>query len=373
MRSVNKQFEAALFHFFGISILVISQFITPSFATSFDCRKASSYPEKTICADKELSVLDDALAKAYGQALPAKSSLAGEQRLWLKQRNACSDRDCLVSQYRGRLAELARQANEGERVCKQLAYKDLIEGRVGLNDESDEQQLGDLCDSSVKKCESSEPSFDIARFREMGLDVAQEPLSSLIKSSYAVSASMVDVNNDGIPDLRLRQVAGTASCQGNNFFIGTKDKTYQAATGQIFEDKLTELCGDDSVVFAQRGAVTYTVALGTPNSTVYLGRPDGTFIQHCIFGELPWTKEQERVAELIRKNYPDAFENAVLLRPTLEAIPFDNFKPFANKGDKVWKVVISCNIWNRANGLFMVHPKTHEIQVVISPYESSCN
>lgn len=373
MRSVKKQFEAALFNLLCISIVAISQFITPSFAASFDCRKAVSYTEKTICADEELSGLDDALAKAYSQALPVKPSLVGEQRLWLKQRDACRNRDCLGAQYHDRLAELARQANEGEMVCKQLAFKDLIEGRVGLDNESDEQQLGDLCDSSVRKCELPEPVFDIARFRAMGLDIKQEPLSSLLENGYAVSASMVDLNNDGIPDLRLRQVAGTAVCQSNDIFMGTKDQTYQAATWQKFLEKLSGLCGDGGVVFAQRGAVTYTVVLGSPNSTVYRGNPDGSFTQHCTFGEMPWTKEQERVAELIRKKYPDALDNAWMHRPTLEAIPFDNFKPFANKGDKVWKVVISCNIWSRANGLFMVHPKTHEIQVVISPYESSCN
>jgi uncharacterized protein len=81
------------------------------FGASFDCAKASNLVEKTICADKQLSALDETLAVAYKKA----ASIAGEaqavkvrQRAWLnEERNKCQDATCLNSAYTKRLAELS--------------------------------------------------------------------------------------------------------------------------------------------------------------------------------------------------------------------------------------------------------------------------
>jgi len=61
-------------------------------AASFDCKKAATALEKTICADAELSKLDSRLADDYAVALnvmkdPGK--LKVEQRDWLKKRDRC--------------------------------------------------------------------------------------------------------------------------------------------------------------------------------------------------------------------------------------------------------------------------------------------
>lgn len=80
-------------------------------APSFDCAKAKSGTEKSICADNTLADADSALATAY-RALTAAhpdeaASLKESQRGFLKDRDACLTQkaatDCLLGRYRQRL------------------------------------------------------------------------------------------------------------------------------------------------------------------------------------------------------------------------------------------------------------------------------
>ncbi|MFJ2456548.1 lysozyme inhibitor LprI family protein [Pseudomonas protegens] len=56
-------------------------------AASFDCSKASSFPEKAICRDGYLSGLDDWLARSYKTALEVNpdqdDAVRQSQREWL--------------------------------------------------------------------------------------------------------------------------------------------------------------------------------------------------------------------------------------------------------------------------------------------------
>lgn len=91
-------------------------------AASFDCAKASTKVEKAICADEELSKLDEDLGKAYSEALPKApdpESLKQQQKQWLRERNKCSDTACLKQAYQTRLSTLVKapttaQTNEAE-------------------------------------------------------------------------------------------------------------------------------------------------------------------------------------------------------------------------------------------------------------------
>lgn len=81
-------------------------------AAGFDCSKASTAVEKTICADAALSNLDERLAQFYESALArlgdATQCLRQHQRNWLRHvRNQCSDADCLRNAYLERLSELS--------------------------------------------------------------------------------------------------------------------------------------------------------------------------------------------------------------------------------------------------------------------------
>ncbi len=83
-------------------------------AASFDCNKAATFIEKTICKNSELSKLDEAMAKNYkGELTEAVDfkygkgyidSVINEQRSWLKfQRNTCKESDCLEREYKERV------------------------------------------------------------------------------------------------------------------------------------------------------------------------------------------------------------------------------------------------------------------------------
>ena len=90
-------------------------------AASFDCDKASTQVEKTICSDPELSKLDEELSAAYTTSTSdtARADQSRrEQRRWLAQRNACPDRACIKAAYQVRLQALrsAQSPPEGVRV-----------------------------------------------------------------------------------------------------------------------------------------------------------------------------------------------------------------------------------------------------------------
>jgi uncharacterized protein len=80
-------------------------------AASFDCEKAASKIEKLVCADDELSKLDETLSKTYQQALARsgddKQQEIEEQRKWLKTNHAiCEDVACIKERYLKRIHDL---------------------------------------------------------------------------------------------------------------------------------------------------------------------------------------------------------------------------------------------------------------------------
>lgn len=93
---------------------VISWFValTAAHAASFDCSKAKSKVEKTICSTPEISGLDDQLAARYGAALKSLTPEGGQvlkkgQVAWLRYVNIiCGDAECLAGAYRDRLKDL---------------------------------------------------------------------------------------------------------------------------------------------------------------------------------------------------------------------------------------------------------------------------
>jgi len=81
-----------------------------AWSASFDCSKAQSSIEKTVCADGELSQLDSKLSEAYQKTLKGSSdpdAIKAAQKDWLRnQRNTCKDQACLLVAYHGRLSAL---------------------------------------------------------------------------------------------------------------------------------------------------------------------------------------------------------------------------------------------------------------------------
>lgn len=97
---------------FGMLLAVsLSSGALASAGPSFPCDKAQSRVEKAICADAELSGLDEHLGRYYAggrQALAdAAECFTANQRQWLRTvRDACADPACLKAAYLARLSEL---------------------------------------------------------------------------------------------------------------------------------------------------------------------------------------------------------------------------------------------------------------------------
>jgi uncharacterized protein YecT (DUF1311 family) len=90
--------------------IALSLFATFTHAASFDCAKASTFIEKAICSDTQLSELDDSLLQSYKKAMANTfdaESLKAQQKAWLMNvRNKCQDSTCLIHTYNERLAAL---------------------------------------------------------------------------------------------------------------------------------------------------------------------------------------------------------------------------------------------------------------------------
>lgn len=84
-------------------------------APSFDCAKASSPAEKTICSSLQLASFDRSVNWSYEVARDdakdagnGMSKLAAEQRAWLRKRDACgANAACLLTAMKRRLEELS--------------------------------------------------------------------------------------------------------------------------------------------------------------------------------------------------------------------------------------------------------------------------
>lgn len=97
-----------------IPILALTIFLTNTnwvIAAGFDCTKASTNIEKTICSNETLSKLDDQntqLFKQYKSASKDLNLIVQDQRDWLKHtRNSCQDASCLETEYGKRNAYLS--------------------------------------------------------------------------------------------------------------------------------------------------------------------------------------------------------------------------------------------------------------------------
>ena len=114
--------ESVVWKLIGVKIILVIPLLIPGelSAASFDCNRAETQIEKMICAEAELSKLDEDLAGAYAIALEnrsqsdTKEALKNDQKTWLKERNTCGDTSCVKSSYVNRLAALAKLPGKSE-------------------------------------------------------------------------------------------------------------------------------------------------------------------------------------------------------------------------------------------------------------------
>lgn len=104
------------YHSFLLATL-LATFTSNLMAASFDCSKASSKIEKAICADPDLSKLDEDLAASYKEMLklhPVPEYIKARQRDWLSSNKYCDAKkltECLKNNYKEQIAKLQFNKN----------------------------------------------------------------------------------------------------------------------------------------------------------------------------------------------------------------------------------------------------------------------
>lgn len=92
-------------------LFCLAFFASPAYSASFDCSKASSLTERTICNNPTISVLDDKLGSAYKSAMSKtndQSKLKADQIAWIKESRLCGgDSYCLEKSYKERISALS--------------------------------------------------------------------------------------------------------------------------------------------------------------------------------------------------------------------------------------------------------------------------
>jgi uncharacterized protein len=84
----------------------------PAYAASFDCRKANTDIEITVCSVPLLSSLDELMSYNYKVMLAAdigegaRADLHKKQRAWLSARDTCSSTECLIDAYKSRTEQI---------------------------------------------------------------------------------------------------------------------------------------------------------------------------------------------------------------------------------------------------------------------------
>lgn len=271
----------------GLAICVFS--FSVSLAASFDCEKASTPTEKAICSDSQLSELDNALIHAYRKALSnvAKPDfLKLEQRKWINKRDQCNGIiDCIRGEYNTRIASLninsqitdSQQLLKQDEPCKFFeSYRDNLKAPQ-LKDLEAEHILGRLCDPKYANvCESGD--IPLATFYEMGFSQEDDVLKELINSTSWIWVSKVDIDNDGIDEIRLSIIGGSLRCTLSYFYKQNASGYFQQITGHgydVFHEE-GRFC-DGGLPFIRFEGKVYVLEVYDTIHTVWIGSDTRVF------------------------------------------------------------------------------------------------
>lgn len=200
-------------------LLILLGWLMLSFAAhaaSFDCGKAQPKIEKMICADAELSRLDEEIAKVYGEVLkkfPDEALLKKQQHGWLKARNRCKEISCLSDYYRGRLAEL----NEANVFKAEESYT-----LVMSKDDELCNHMMELFNQDLKQYgwRGDEHQEEHEEFKRVPWQPAR--FSSVIdgRTEYTdVEGALFDFNNDGVRDFVVRWKSSLSNARADLVFM----------------------------------------------------------------------------------------------------------------------------------------------------------
>lgn len=133
-----------------ISFISIVFFITFLNSAGFDCKKASTPTEKTICSDKSLGLLDEALRASYdyvingykfgypiyseSQIETIEKALKKEQRAFIKNREKCKNNtSCIREKTNKQINILNKKSKCDHHVCfNNLAESNILKERSDM-------------------------------------------------------------------------------------------------------------------------------------------------------------------------------------------------------------------------------------------------
>jgi uncharacterized protein YecT (DUF1311 family) len=118
----------------SITIILLLLLSSPAFSASFDCKKAASWLEKTVCSNPELSRLDEEMAKAYSDAMTSLSPEGQKetkkyQKKWQKELSSHSE-----AKYTLGFGDEAGEAENAVKTAYKKRIKQLQESLIKFND-----------------------------------------------------------------------------------------------------------------------------------------------------------------------------------------------------------------------------------------------
>ncbi len=185
---------------------------------SFDCDKAVTVPERLICSDRGLSILDSAVSKAYQRHLAETQdprALRTEQRNWIRDvRDQCDDVSCLIEAYSQRLARFN---------TKRVMTKDRAEA---------------ICQTVVKRLNDGSIINDLIQLRPANMaerDAWQRANPELF-TQYLQGALDIDYDGDGNAE-KLGLIGGGGTCRDCDIIDLGAPVSHRGPPGQDEEDE----------------------------------------------------------------------------------------------------------------------------------------
>ncbi len=208
-----------------------------AFAASFDCRKANSPIEKTICNNKILSELDSQLGHTYKKVLENKNEvltkqIRTKQKKWLKSRNnECKNSSipCLKTTYEKQI-EWLENIPALYYACEKISHS-LKQGSF-TELQYPNYNVGKI---QIKKKFKLEDFFKSKLYSSIrGPD--KEYLNKHISKGYYIFSISEDINEDSLVDNIIYQTLGTMKCCEPYILIRQKDLSLKLAETPSYWD-----------------------------------------------------------------------------------------------------------------------------------------
>jgi len=217
----------------------------PVQAANFDCAKAGTRIEKMICADAELSKLDEELSAAYKTVLQDKTkakAVKQAQKQWMKERNGCVDGACVKRIYEARLLSITVTHTSSDEAEHEGVTPDKP-GFFRLDKSTNDKVcslLGQIINTDIK--EYGEINFDTHTEFEKWRKVEESRIDrgDVHKYDGMVEQADVDINNDGMVDQIIRTKWSIRGVLEDALNILPQSKTEIAIAELIRSDKTIE-------------------------------------------------------------------------------------------------------------------------------------